>query len=84
MKTIAILLTSGDGYEALYINNELVLTGKPINQGFSRTKFFLNLSKKYNFNLEEMQEVELNEKDNLVVEDSGEFFQQLSLYTTIL
>lgn len=65
-KSKAVLLFSSDGYEALYIDGKLVKEGDPINEGFSRTKFFSNLSKEFNFNLENMQEYHLSDEDDLV------------------
>lgn len=61
------ILLSHDGYEALYINGLKVKDGKPINQGYSRTKIFSKLSKTYDFDLEQMEEY------NMYSDDDGDF-----------
>lgn len=79
----AVLLFSNDGYEALYINDRIVEEGDPINEGFSRTKYFLELSKKYNFNLNEMIESHLSDEDSKEIEEEGlGFYIHLSEYKT--
>lgn len=82
-KSKAVLLFSSDGYEALYIDGKLVKEGDPINEGFSRTKFFINLSKEFNFDLENMQEYDLSDEDDLEVSTLGSgFHSELISYKT--
>lgn len=77
----AVLLSSNDGYEALYVNNKIVEEGDPINEGFSRTKYFLELSKKYNFDLNEMIESHLSDEDSEEIDEAGlGFYHHLSEY----
>lgn len=68
----AILLQCDD-WEGLYINGKLVEEGHTLNQSESRVKYFVNLSKQYNFNLEDMQELYLYEDDEQWVMDIGSF-----------
>lgn len=75
----AILLISEDGnWEGLFINGELVEEGHTLNEGYSRIKYFIELSKKYNFNLEEMKEEHVIEEDDNYLYDYGNFPAKLS------
>lgn len=79
-KSTAILLTSDDGYEALYLDGQLVTEGNPINEGFSRTKIFTTLAEDNNFVLSEMREKVLSAEDNDTVAEYGSFHQYLYEY----
>ena len=72
MSNKAILLQVED-WEGLYINGELVEEGHTLNEGNSRIKYFLKLAKKYDFNLENMEEIYAAEEDEELVMDWGNF-----------
>jgi len=58
----AILIQSDD-WEGLFINGKLVEEGHTLNEGRSRTKYFIKLSKQYDFDLEKLIETEIDEED---------------------
>jgi len=72
MNNKAILLEVED-WEGLYINGELVQEGHTLNEGTSRVKYFIKLSKKYDFNIEDMEELYCTEEDEESVMDWGNF-----------
>lgn len=80
----AVLILTNDGYEALYVNNKLVEEGSPINQGFSRTKYFSKLAKNYGFNVEELEEKQMSNEDDEEISNSGCFYNDLSEYTNLV
>jgi hypothetical protein len=49
------ILVKCEDWEVLYINDKSVEEGHTLNQGRDRIKYFLNLTKKYNFKLDEMR-----------------------------
>ncbi len=49
------ILIGSDDWEGLFVNGMLVEEGHTLNEGSNRIKYFTNLAKKYNFNLDEMQ-----------------------------
>jgi len=53
----AIVVKTDDGYEALYVNNELVAEGSPIEEGYPRIEIFTQLAEKYGFDLSDLQEI---------------------------
>lgn len=57
------ILIEADDWEGLFVNGKLVDEGHTLNEGMSRTKYFINLSEKYNFKLKEMKEKYIDEKD---------------------
>ena len=73
----AILIKSND-WEGLYINGKLVEEGHTLNQGYSRIKYFVDLSKKYDFDLGGMKEKYLCEEDIIVTEDYGNFPESIN------
>jgi hypothetical protein len=73
MENKAILIWGND-YEGLYVNDKLVDEGKiPMNEGHSRFQYFIQLSKTYNFNLEDMLEDFLTPEDAAKTEEYGCF-----------
>jgi hypothetical protein len=72
MSNKAILLKVED-WEGLYINGELVQEGHTLNEGTSRVKYFIKLAKKYNFKIEDMEELYCTEEDEESVMDWGNF-----------
>lgn len=72
MANKAILLWSDD-WEGLYVNGKLVDEGHTLNEGVSRTKYFVKLALLYNFVLEDMQEILICETDDINTKDSGSF-----------
>jgi len=72
----AILIISND-WEGLYINEILVEEGHTLNQGYNRMKHFVDLAKKYNFNLSEMREAYLCQEDINETEDMGYFPEKI-------
>ena len=58
----AILLHAED-WEGLFVNKKLVEEGHTLNEGYSRIQYFIELSEKYEFNLKDMKEFEVTEKD---------------------
>ena len=67
------ILVSSEDWEGLYINDKLVKEGHTLNEGTSRIKYFLQLSKEYNFDLETMKEVSLSEDDEIITQDVGSY-----------
>jgi hypothetical protein len=67
------ILLKADDWEGLFINGKLVKEGHTLNEGSSRVKVFLGLSKKYNFDLEEMVETYVDEEDENMLNDIGSF-----------
>lgn len=59
MRNIKVL-RNNEGYEGLYVDNELVEEAHPLNEGTERVIYFLHLSKKYETPLEEFVFTELD------------------------
>lgn len=68
----AILIQSDD-WEGLYVDGKLVDEGHTLNQGSSRVKYFGKLAKKYDFNLDKMKEIYLENDDIEDTENKGNF-----------
>lgn len=64
-------LVIGEDWEGLYINNTLVKEGHSLNEGESRIKYFIQLSKTYIFDLEQLSECYLNDEQNEILNDIG-------------
>ena len=54
MKEVWCLVDS-QGYEALYVDKELVEEGNPLNEGTERVLYFIDLAKKYEINIEDIK-----------------------------
>lgn len=65
------ILIEADDWEGLYVNGTLVKEGHTLNEGMSRIKCFIKLSKKYNFNLEELKECYIKEEDEDLYDIGG-------------
>jgi hypothetical protein len=65
------ILLQADDWEMLYINGELKEEGHTLNEGASRTKYFLDLAKKYDFDLAEMKETTMSEEDERELDACG-------------
>lgn len=74
--TKAILLMADD-WEMLYIDGILKDEAHTLNEGTSRIKYFLDLAKKYDFDLAELKEIYLSEEDEEGLQDSGSGFHYL-------
>ncbi len=72
------ILIQADDWEGLFTNGKLVKEGHSLNEGTSRIKFLIQLSKKYNFNLEELKEVWVEDEDNEYLNRYGGFPDNLS------
>lgn len=71
-KTEAILIEADD-WEGLFIDGVLIEEGHTLNEGYSRIKYFVILSKKYNFDLEKLNELYIEEVDKDELYDCGGF-----------
>lgn len=49
------VIYNNDGYEALYLDNELIEEGNPLNEGQERVLYFINTCDKYNFNIKDIK-----------------------------
>jgi hypothetical protein len=67
---IAILLQCED-WEGLYINDRLVKEGHTLNEGTNRLKFFAQLSRDCDFDLNYLKVLYLCEDDEKLVMDIG-------------
>ena len=70
-------LINGEEWEGLFINGKLVEEKEVLNEGNDRVKYFLELAKKYEFNLEEMNEYWVNDKGDTFLNDYGCFPEKL-------
>lgn len=77
----AVLVESYD-WEGLYIDGVLVKEGHSLNEGESRISSFVALAKKYEFSLEDLEEISLNSEDCRDTEDIGCFYKNLSEFKT--
>lgn len=73
----AILLTSDD-WEGLFVDGKLVEEGHTINEGEPRIKCFNELSKKYNFKLNELIEQYVCNEDGEYLYEHGCFPELIS------
>jgi len=73
----AILLEAED-WEGLFINGKLIQEGHTLNEDTSRIKYFIELSKKYSFNLDELKELCVTEEDEETLMDCGNFPQDIN------
>ena len=60
-----ICLWTDNGYEGLYIDNKLDDVGNPINEGIERVRYFIDLAKKYEINIEDIKFGYINMDDFL-------------------
>lgn len=67
------IIKSSDGYEALYLNNELVDQGDPINEGNDRGLYFLKFAAKHNLKAEDFGIYFTNEEGDELLEKQGYF-----------
>jgi hypothetical protein len=68
----AIILLAED-WEGLYVDGMLVSQGHSINEGESRIKYILRMSKIYGFDIAGLREVFLSDADIALVEEIGVF-----------
>lgn len=68
----AILIQAND-WEGLFVNGKLIKEGYTINEGISRIKVFDELSQQYNFSLNDLKEVWIDEKDEYYLNLNGNF-----------
>ena len=79
-----VVLVKGEDWEGLYVNGMLEEQGHTLNEGEERITYFLRLSEQYNFNLKDMKILRLNEKDNDMVLEIGNFPPDIAGLTTYL
>lgn len=78
MKSKILVLTTQSGdWEGLFIDGELISEGHNLGQGNSK-KFWIDMSKKYDFLSEDIVEKELTDEDEEYMEDSGNFPNNIS------
>lgn len=58
-----IVLSFDNGYEGLYVDDELTSEGNPINEGTERILYFIHLAKKYEFKIEDIKFGYISDKD---------------------
>lgn len=68
-----LLMSNEDEWEGLYINGKLVKEGHTLNEGENRIKYFTKLSKQYNFDLDNMKQLYLEEDDDAYTMETGCF-----------
>lgn len=73
----AILIDSED-WEGLFVNGVLVKEGHTLNEGTSRVKYFLQLAKQFNFNLEDMIEGYVTEEYEDYLYECGCFHKNIN------
>lgn len=71
------ILIKADDWEGLFLDGVLVEEGHTLNEGSSRIKYFIQLSKQYNFDLGNMKEVWVTEEDEERLNYNGSFPQTL-------
>lgn len=76
----AILIQAED-WEGLFVDGTLVDEGHTLNEGMSRVKYFIKLAKHHNFDLDELKEVYIDERDEEKLNDIGCF--PVSLYDLV-
>ena len=67
------ILIQADDWEGLFINGRLVEEGHTLHEGNSRVKYFSQLSKDYDFNLDEMKELWITDEDDEILYQYGSF-----------
>jgi hypothetical protein len=72
------ILIGSDDWEGLFVNDLLVEEGHTLNEGSNRIRYFTNLAKKYNFNLEDMQAGYVTEEYENILNDNGCFDSNLN------
>jgi hypothetical protein len=77
------ILLKADDWEMLYVNGELKEEGHTLNEGASRTKYFLDLAKKFDFDLAEMKEISMSQEDEKELDDCGNGNTYLKDYKTV-
>lgn len=55
ISNISVIYNHNTGYEALYLDNELIEEGSPLNEGQERVLYFINICDKYNFNIKDIK-----------------------------
>ena len=75
MKEI-IVLSTDNGFEGLYIDNNLDDVGSPINEGIERVRYFIDLAKNYKINIEDIKFGYINM--NGFLDEYGDFPMELS------
>ena len=71
-----IVISTDNGYEGLYIDNNLEDVGNPINEGTERVLYFIHLAKKYEINIEDIKFGYINMEGSL--DEYGDFPVELS------
>lgn len=72
------ILIQADDWEGLFIDGKLVKEGHTLNEGTSRVKYFNKLAKQYNFRIDDLKEVYIDECDEDRLYDIGCFPECLS------
>ncbi len=72
------VLIKADDWEGLFVDGKLVDEGHALNQGYGRIKYFKELAKEYNFDINEMDEFYVTEEYEDYLCDAGEFHENLS------
>lgn len=49
------VLSNNNGYEAFYLNNELIEEGNPLNEGQERVLYFIDICGKYTLNIKDIK-----------------------------
>lgn len=70
-------LVSAEDWEGLYINNVLVKEGHSLNEGEDRVKCLQKLAKQYNFDLNKMNLMDLNDEEENMLNEIGHFPEDL-------
>lgn len=55
ISSISVIYSRNNGYEALYLDNEQIEEGTPLNEGQERVLYFINICDKYNFNIKDIK-----------------------------
>jgi hypothetical protein len=71
------IITTSDGYEALYLNNKLYCSGNPLGEGNSKL-FLLQLSEQLGFTSKDIKFFDLTEEDESLMD--GDFEENLLDY----
>ena len=75
-----VVLSSDDGYDALYIDGKLIETGSsPLGEGDSLT-YLLQKSEEFNFTSKDVVKHYLEPEDSENVEESGEWHEDITDY----
>jgi hypothetical protein len=73
MKKAIVVFSSEDAWEGLYVNGILVEENHTLNEGVERVKYFVELAKKYNFDLGELDFIAINENQEEWLSNYGSF-----------